>query len=128
MLVRASQSHREPSIVSANMPSFITFKRWTLREGRKESELVELVCTEIAPHYKKLPGFLRLGLLHVKGTRSYLALQYWHSRGQWLAMTDSDYYHTWHQEYVPILNRWNEIMEFEEEWEVEDLLESCDST
>ena len=60
------------------MSSFITFKRWRpLREERKESELVELVRAEIAPHYKKLPGLLRLELLHVKGTRSYLALQCW---------------------------------------------------
>ncbi len=110
------------------MSSFITFKRWTLREGRKESELVELVRTEIAPHYKELPGFLRLGLLHIKATRSYLALQYWHSREQWRATTSSDYYRTWLQAYVSIQNRWDEMMVFEEEWEVEDLIESCDST
>ena len=110
------------------MSGFITFKRWTLREERKESELVELVRAEIAPHYKKLPGLLRLELLHLKGTRSYLALQCWDSREQWRATTNSDYYRTWYQAYVPLLNRWNEIMVFEEEWEAEDLLESWDST
>ena len=109
------------------MSGFITFKRWTLREGRKESELVKLVREEIAPHYKKLPGCQGLGLLRIEGAQSYLTLQFWQSREHWHATTNSDYYHTWHQEYVPILNRWNEIMEFEEEWEVEDLLNTSDS-
>ena len=59
------------------MSQFITYRRWTLRDGREESELVELVREEIEPHYKKLQGCLSLGLLRIEGTRSYLALQYW---------------------------------------------------
>ena len=81
------------------MSEFITSKRWALRDGREESELLELVHEEIVPHFMKLPGCLRLGLLHLVGTRSYLALQYWQSR-----------------------ERWDEIMLLEEEWYAEELL------
>lgn len=104
------------------MPEFITFKRWALRDGREESELIELVREEIVPHFSKLPGCLRLGLLRIVGTRSYLALQYWESRERWRKTTSSDYYRTWYEEYLPILHRWDEIMVFEEEWDAEDLL------
>ena len=104
------------------MPEFFTFKRWALRDGREESELLELVHEEIVPHFRKLPGCLRLGLLHLVGTRSYLALQYWQSRERWRETTASDYYRTWYEEYRPILDRWDEIMLLEEEWAAEELL------
>ena len=104
------------------MPEFITFKRWALRDGRGESELVELVREEIVPHYLKLPGCRGLALLSIEDTRSYLALQYWESRERWTETTGSDYYRTWYEEYLPILNRWDEIMAFEQEWGSEDLL------
>ena len=47
------------------MSEFVTFKRWTLRDGREESELVKLVREGIVPHFSKLPGCLRLGLLRI---------------------------------------------------------------
>ena len=104
------------------MPEFITFKLWALRDGREETELVELVHEKIVPHFSKLPGCLRLGLLRIEGTQSYLALQFWQSREVWRETTGSDYYRTWYREYLPILERWDEIMAFEEEWDAEDLL------
>ena len=69
---------------------------------------------------------LWLGLWRIEGTRSYLALQYWQSRKRWRETSGSDYYRTWYEEYRPILNRWNEIMVFEEEWAAEDLLATSD--
>ena len=74
------------------------------------------------PKYEELPGLLRLGLLHIEGTRSYLALQYWESRDAWRAASDGDFYKAWYQGYKPTLERWDEIMTFEEEWECEDIL------
>ena len=76
------------------MAEFITYKRWALRPGRGESELVELVRERIVPHFKKLHGCIRLELLRIEGTRSYLALQHWESRGRWNETTGSDYYRT----------------------------------
>ena len=109
-------------ILQAAMAEFITYRRWTLRDGREESELVELVREEIVPHYKKLQGCLGLGLLRIEGTRSYLALQHWESRELWRKTVGSDYYKTWYEEYVPILDRWNKLMIFEDEWDAEDVL------
>lgn len=106
------------------MSAFVIFKRWALREGREESELVGLVREEIAPHFSKLPGCLKLELLRIVGTRSYLALQYWQCRERWREATESDYYRTWYREYVPILKRWDELMVFEQEWDTEDVLET----
>ena len=108
------------------MSEFITYKRWALKDGREEFKLLELVRGEIVPHFKKLPGCLWLGLWRIEGTRSYLALQYWQSRKRWRETSGSDYYRTWYEEYRPILDRWNEIMVFEEEWAAEDLLATSD--
>ena len=104
------------------MSEFVTFKRWTLRDGREEKELVKLVSEEIVPHFSKLPGCLRLGLLRIVGTRSYLALQHWQCRERWREVTESGYYRIWYREYVPILQRWDELMVFEQEWDTEDVL------
>ncbi|MCY3784780.1 MAG: antibiotic biosynthesis monooxygenase [Chloroflexi bacterium] len=104
------------------MPVFVTYKRWSLKDGRRESDLLKLVREEFQPHYAKLNGCLGLGLLHIDGTRSYLTQQFWESRKRWHATTSSDDYQAWWQEYVPLLERWDEIMEFEDEWEAEDLL------
>ena len=104
------------------MAEFITFKRWALRDGREETELVDLVREEIIPHFRKLPGCLRLELLRIKGTRSYLALQHWESHDRFRETTGSDYYPTWYREYLPILARWDAIMAFEDEWDAEELL------
>ena len=106
------------------MSEFITFKRWALKDGSLESDLIDLVRKDIIPHFRKLPGCLRLGLLRIEGTRSYLALQYWESRESWEATTNSDYYRAWYEEYKPTLERWDELMTFEEEWEAKDMLDS----
>ena len=87
------------------MSTFITFKRWTLRDGRQESELVRLVREEIVPHYRTLPGCMRLGLLHIVDTRSYLTLQYWKNRDVWQETTNSAYHEVWQREYEPIVER-----------------------
>lgn len=110
------------------MATFITFKRWRLRENQQEPELLSLVLEEIVPHYKKLSGCLRLGLLHIDGTKSYLALQYWKSRAAWQAAVSSDEYSAWFQEYEPILKRWNQLMIFEDEWDTEDVLDLPDES
>ena len=104
------------------MAEFVTYKRWGLREGREESELVDLVREEIVPHFEKLEGCLGLGLRRIEGSRSYLAVQYWESRERWRETTGSDAYRTWWEEYLPILRAWDEVMVFEEEWDAEELL------
>lgn len=108
------------------MAEFITFKRWILREGEAESDLLALVREEIEPHYQQLPGCLGIGLLRILGTRSYLALQYWQSCDAWQAAVCSDEYAAWLEAYRPALERWERLMAFEDEWETEDVLGAGD--
>ena len=89
--------------------------------------MVDLVREELMPHFEKLPGCLRLGLLRIDGTRSYLALQHWEDRDTWHATINSDYYQSWYQAYEPTLERWDRIMLFQYEWNSEDILHTGSS-
>jgi hypothetical protein len=104
------------------MAEFVTYKRWRLKDGQREADLVNLVRNEIAPHYAKLEGGVRLGLQHISGAHAYLALQHWPSRAAWENTTSSAFYQAWLGEYEPILARWDQLMAFEDEWETEVIL------
>lgn len=104
------------------MPRLVLVKRWALRDGYAESELLDLVRNDVVPRYERLAGCLGLGLLRIRHTRSYLALQHWESREAWQLATSSDSYPAWLAEYAPVLERWNDMMELEDEWETEDAL------
>jgi len=106
------------------LSKFTTFKRWTLKNGRREDEVTALVREAIIPAYNKLPGCLGLGLLRIEGTQSYLATQHWESRAARDAAISSESYSLWFSAYLPTLDKWDEMMAFEDEWETEDVL-SC---
>ncbi len=101
---------------------FITFKRWTLKEGCSEEDVVALVRDAIVPAYNRLPGCLGFGLMRVEGTNSYLATQKWESHAAYNASVSSEAYSKWRAGYFPTLGRWEEMMTFEEGWEAVDLL------
>ncbi|MFN8444015.1 MAG: hypothetical protein U0175_24755 [Caldilineaceae bacterium] len=73
----------------------------------------------IIPHYQKLPGCRKLGY-------TYLATQHWVSKAMREEVLASPAYARWSKEYEPILEQWFALMEFEAEWEVENLLEDDD--
>jgi len=104
------------------MAEFITFKRWLLKNPDQVAAVVALVRDAIVPHYKKLPGCLKLGLLHIEGTNAYLATQHWVSKAVYEETFASPAYVSWCEEYEPALERWSALMTFEEEWETEDCL------
>lgn len=104
------------------MRALLTFKRWKLKDGEEEPELVALVRDEVAPHYRRLGGCVELGLLRIADSRSYLAIQHWRSREVRDATASSEFYTSWLEAYRPTLERWDRIMEFEDEWEAEDIL------
>lgn len=104
------------------MAEFVTYKQWRLKDGKREADLVDLVRNEIAPHYAKLGGCVRLGLHRIRDIPSYLALQHWQSRADWETTTSSAFYQSWLGEYEPILAQWDQMMEFEDEWEAEVIL------
>jgi [ribosomal protein S5]-alanine N-acetyltransferase len=105
-----------------HLTTFTTYKRWDLRDGRDESDLINIVSNHIIPHYRQLDPVVRLELLRILGTRSFLALQHWPSRSHREVVLSSDRYKSWYQEYEPILEQWNQLMAFVAEWETEDVL------
>ena len=109
-------------VIGAGMAEYTTFKRWTLKQEADEADVVALVRSKIAPHYEKLPGCLRLELLRIQGSRSYLATQHWESRRRYAETWASPEIRQWRAEYAPTLEKWHEIMDFEAEWETEDVL------
>lgn len=108
------------------MAEFITFKRWSLQAPGTEAALVALVREAIIPHYRKLPGCRKLGLLRIAGTNTYLATQHWVSKAVREEVLASPAYVRWSEEYEPILEHFFALMAFEAEWEVENLLEDDD--
>jgi quinol monooxygenase YgiN len=104
------------------MAEFVTYKRWRLKEGKEEADLVDLVRNEIAPHYAKLSGSVQLGLQRIGDSQSYLALQHWPSRSAWETTTSSASYQAWLAAYEPILARWDQLMALEDEWVAEVIL------
>lgn len=105
-----------------SMGEYITVKRWRLKDGREEAELLRIVRRQIEPHYQLLSGAVRLGLWRIGGSRSYFAVQYWRSRADWEAAATAVSYRDWWKRYEAILKRWDEVMEFEDEWNAEELL------
>ena len=105
------------------MRPFVIFKCWSLKPGRQETELITLIQQEIIPVYGKLPGCLRIGLVHIEGTASYLTTQHWESHTAREEALASPVYQDWLEAYQPTLARWDELMTFEDEWDAEDLLE-----
>jgi hypothetical protein len=101
---------------------FVTFKRWALKEGYQEADLVELIRSEIMPAYAQLDGCLGIGLLRIEGEQVYLATQYWQSQTARDAVSASEMYATWWQAYQPSLEKWDEMMLFVDEWEAVDVL------
>ena len=106
------------------MRPFTTYKRWTLRPGCHETDLLALVQTRIRPAYQQLPGCLGLGLQRIPDSRSYLAIQYWQSRQAREEALAAESYRAWHAAYEPALALWDGLMVFEAEWEGEELLDS----
>jgi len=102
---------------------FTTFKRWSLKDGFRESEVIALVQGAILPAYRKLSGCLGIELLRIEGTSSYLATQYWESHAARDTAISSETYSLWWSAYLPALEQWDEMMTFEDEWEVVDVLD-----
>ena len=108
------------------MAGYVTYKRWRLKAGKQEADLIDLVRNEIAPHYATLKSDVRLGLHRIRDSSSYLALQEWQSRAVWETVTSSDVYRSWLHAYEPTLAQWDQLMEFEDAWEAEVILHEGD--
>jgi len=98
------------------MAEYITIRRWALRDGAEEGELTALVRERIVPAYKQQPGCRKLELLRVPETRSYLAITHWDDRDAFAAWAGPDG-QDWRDEYRATLERWLDLMVFQDEWD-----------
>lgn len=94
--------------------NFVTIRRWALKQGADEGALLALVRDEIVPAYRAQPGCLSLNLLRVYDSNSYFAITYWEDRAAFDRWVGPDG-QTWRDTYRPVLERWLELMAFQEE-------------
>jgi hypothetical protein len=100
----------------------ILYKRWRLREEVTLDDVVALVTQAVAPHYGALDTRVVLGL-EAQGGDAILAIQRWPSRDVLAQATTSPRFQDWWQAYQPVLAAWDALVEFDSEWETEDLLD-----
>jgi heme-degrading monooxygenase HmoA len=98
------------------MAEYVTIRRWALRHDADEDELKALVRDRIVPAYKQQTGCNRLELLHIPDTRSYLAVTHWADRAAFDAWAGPDG-QDWRDEYRGTLERWLDLMLFQDEWD-----------
>jgi hypothetical protein len=102
---------------------FITFRRWRLKENTPDAEVLLLVRDEIAPAYARLSPHVKLGLDRIADSDCFIATQEWHSRTAYEQAVGADSYASWLQAYQPALARWHTLLELEDEWEAERLID-----
>lgn len=103
------------------MANYVTLRRWALKDGADESAVLALVQDEIVPAYRRQPGCLSLNLLRVVTPPSYLAVTYWDSRASFEAWAGPPG-EAWRDAYRATLERWLEMMAFQEEMEADLLI------
>ena len=104
------------------MAGYLTYKRWRLRDGVDPAAVLDIVRNRIIPHYRTLDAAVRLGLEAVEDSRSILAIQRWPDRAHRDRTMAGAAYRTWLDEYRPILQDWDRLVEFEAEWESRQLI------
>lgn len=92
------------------------YKRWRLRPEVEHSTVVSLVRDRVIPHYARLDPSAHLELEQLD-SQTLLAIQRWSSRSRYEEAISGDHFDRWWQEYLPILEEWNTLLEFDAEWE-----------
>lgn len=107
--------------MTASERPVVLYKRWLLRDGVTLDEVVELVRNEVAPHYRTLDPRVVLGLEALRDD-AVLAIQRWPSRGVLDQTRTGRRFQDWWAAYQPVLAAWDALLEFDDEWETQDLL------
>lgn len=102
------------------MAAWVTGKVWQLREGASEKDLLRVLDQGIATHYARLHPSVRLGLLRL-GEGRYLAVQRWPDHRTFEETTSGAAYQEWSQQYRAVLEQWEALATFVEEWAGEEL-------
>jgi hypothetical protein len=102
--------------------TFLTYKRWRLRDGANVQAVVSMVRDRIVPQYRILDPTARLGLEQIEGCRAVLATQRWLDRGRRDQAMVGAAFEAWLAAYKPLLEEWDNLVEFEAEWESSELI------
>lgn len=103
------------------MTGLTTYKRWSLRRGISVETVRRFVRDEIVPAYRRLSDAVELGLeVEVDRTRV-LAVQRWRSVDARRAAMRGPAFDRWWDDYRAVLERWDELVEFVDEWETSEL-------
>jgi heme-degrading monooxygenase HmoA len=100
------------------MADYVTIRRWSLKPVSDEADLLAFVNDGIVPAWRDIPGCLSLNFLRVRDHASYLAVTYWQSKDdaeRWAGPEG----HGWRERHRGVLERWLELMSFQDEMEAD---------
>jgi heme-degrading monooxygenase HmoA len=103
---------------NVDMANYVTMRRWGLKPGHTEDELLEFVNTGIVPAWREIAGCLSLNFLRVHNANAYLAVTYWDSKDasdRWAGAEGQ----AWREQHRDVLERWLELMAFQDELETD---------
>ena len=93
-------------------------KRWRPRDGVAPERIAGFVRERILPAYAVLSAEVSLGLEECDdGTM--IALQRWTSHEARESALSGPGFEGWWQTYVPVLEEWDRLVEFVDEWETQ---------
>lgn len=99
--------------------AYTTYKRWALRDPADLGAVAALVRERIVPHYRRLSDEVELGLEVIEGEAAVLAVQHWADRDAHDRAMASAGFATWWDDYQPVLQLWDALVTFEDEWATE---------
>jgi hypothetical protein len=108
------------------MGTFLTIRRWSLKAGADEASVIELIQGAILPAYRAWPDCEKLELRRVAGSNSYITTTHWVTRAAHQEF-EGDAGAAWREGYRATLERWDQLMEFEEEWFGEVILNNANT-
>ncbi len=100
------------------MANYVTIRRWALKPGHDEAEILSFVNEGVVAAWRKIPGCLSLNFLRVRDGASYLAVTYWESKedcDRWAGAEGQ----SWRDEHRSILERWLQLVAFQDELETD---------
>jgi hypothetical protein len=92
-----------------------------LRPGVTRDQVAQLVAERIVPAYRRLSDEVDLGLESIAEPPAVLAIQRWQSPTALARALEGPGYAAWWADYQPILQSWDELVEFDDEWETTEL-------
>ena len=97
---------------------FVGYKRWRLHGAVTPEQVADFVRERIEPAYAALSAEVSLGL-EESDDGTMVALQRWTSREARERAMSGPGFEGWWEAYVPVLEEWDRLVEFVDEWETQ---------